>query len=370
MGGVCIGPDALSNPQRMNLVKYHFNNITIENQFKQDTLLGQSWSDSGVDDPNSDKNYPALHFEQAQLVLDYVKKYNETAEEKIKIRGHVLVWHSQARTWFFREEYSSNGDYVSKEVMNDRLEYYIKTVFAFLDENGYADMFYAWDVVNEAVSDGGDGYRKNGDWWGLYQSNEFIINAFKYANKYAPAHIKLFYNDYNDTIASKVTDIVALLEAVEAQEGEPGVGTRLDGMGMQGHYNMGDPSAEEFKYAARAYQAVLDPGDELQITELDMKATVGFTIEDSQDPEKMAAENQKQAEHYLAIYNAIRELNAAGETNFTNIVFWGTHDAISWLKYYNGVGGGGNGDPVYPLAFDDNMQPKPSFWAFVNTDMM
>jgi endo-1,4-beta-xylanase len=133
---------------------------------------------------------------------------------------------------------------------------------------------------------------------------------------------------------------------------------------------MGDPSAEEFKFAARAFTEVMDPEDEIQITELDMKATPGFTLEDAKDPDKLAAELQKQGEHYLEIYNAVRELNSAGEARITNIIFWGTHDAITWLQYYNGVGGGGNGDPVYPLPFDAQMQPKPAFWAFVNPDQM
>ena len=65
-------------------------------------------------------------------------------------------------------------------------------------DSKYKDLFYGWDVVNEAVSDNG-GYRtekenpaedlnndthgKNSSWWAVYQSNEYIINAFKYANK-------------------------------------------------------------------------------------------------------------------------------------------------------------------------------------------
>jgi endo-1,4-beta-xylanase len=368
MAGVCIGPDALRDDKRMDLVKYHFDNITIENQFKQDSLL-PSYKPN-MDAPDGNGGYfPTLDFNAAKPILDWIKDYNASntpADADIQVRGHVLVWHSQAREWFFKENYEAEGNYVSPEVMNTRLEYYIKTVFTYLEENAYADMFYGWDVVNEAISDGGDVYRKDGHWWSVYQDESYIVNAFTYANQYAPAHIKLFYNDYNDTTASKVRDIVTLIEAVKAKEGAPGEGTRIDGMGMQGHYDMRIPTANEFKTAAIAYQEALGEGGEIQVTELDMKATLGFA--GGRDPEQMAEENIKQGLHYAEIYNAIRELVADKQANITNIVFWGTHDRISWLKFFNGVGGGGSGAEVYPLLFDDKYQAKPAYWAFVNQD--
>jgi endo-1,4-beta-xylanase len=369
MGGVCIGPDALRDRTRMALVTYHFDNITIENQLKQETLLPAYTPNT--DAPDGEGGYfPTLNFSAAKSILDWVKDYNETnrdTDADILIRGHVLVWHSQARDWFFKEGYQADGDYVTPEVMDTRLEYYIKTVFTYMAENGYGDMFYAWDVVNEAVSDS-SGYRKDGYWWDVYGSEEYIIHAFAYANQYAPAHVKLFYNDYNDTTPGKVRDIVTLINAVKAEEGAPGEGTRIDGMGMQGHYDMVIPTADDFKRAAVAYQEALGAEGELQVTELDMKATRGF--KDQNDPEKMAAENLAQGNHYAVIYNAIRELVQEGKANFTNIVFWGTHDRISWLKFWNGVGGGGNGDQVFPLLFDDRYRAKPAYWAFVNQDML
>ena len=43
--------------------------------------------------------------------------------------------------------------------MNKRLEWYIKTVLTHFtgEDSKYKDMFYGWDVVNEAVSDGQGG---------------------------------------------------------------------------------------------------------------------------------------------------------------------------------------------------------------------
>ena len=118
------------------------------------------------------------------------------------------------------------------------------------ENSKYKDMFYGWDVVNEAISDGRGTYRnenENSTWWRVYGSNEFIINAFRFANKYVPADVELYYNDYGDCSALKSEGIAQLLKDVKAAEG-----TRIDAVGMQGHYQTaGSPSAQEFITAAR-----------------------------------------------------------------------------------------------------------------------
>lgn len=50
------------------------------------------------------------------------------------------------------------------------------------------------------------------------------------------AHIKLFYNDYNDTNPKKADGICKLIEQIKANPE-----ARIDGMGMQGHYDMDFP---------------------------------------------------------------------------------------------------------------------------------
>ncbi len=134
--------------------------------------------------------------------------------------------------------------------MDKRQEWYIREVLTHFvgDDSPYKDLFYGWDVVNEAVSDGSGSYRtdaenpnedlsndthgNNSSWWHVYQSEDYIINAFKYANKYAPEQLELYYNDYNECMAKKRVGIVALLKAVKEQEGKPGEGTRITAMGM------------------------------------------------------------------------------------------------------------------------------------------
>jgi GH35 family endo-1,4-beta-xylanase len=47
----------------------------------------------------------------------------------IPLRGHTFVWYSQTPDWFFRENFGG-GNYVSKDVMDQRLESFIKNTFS------------------------------------------------------------------------------------------------------------------------------------------------------------------------------------------------------------------------------------------------
>ena len=226
----------------------------------------------------------SLDFSRADAMADKILEWNNAhPDQKIRIRGHVLVWHSQTQEWFFHENYDITKPYVNKETMNRRLEWFISSVFDhYFGEaaNGkYDGLFYGWDVVNEAVI--GNTYRtdkvsaaeslseirhgNNSSWWHVYESNEFIINAFKYANKYAPANVELYYNDFGETDNTKCEGIVKLINDVKSAEG-----TRLDAFGMQAHYNVDGFSAAQFKSVAKKYAQAA--GKE-QLTELDFKAS-------------------------------------------------------------------------------------------------
>ena len=78
----------------------------------------------------------------------------------LKMRGHVLVWHTQTPEWFFYEDWGSTGsnELVSIDEMNARLEWYIKTVLNHIKDwedtnNNGERIVTTWDVVNEAISD-------------------------------------------------------------------------------------------------------------------------------------------------------------------------------------------------------------------------
>ena len=360
--GTCIPASALNDSVRMELATKHFNSFTCENEMKPDSFLGAT--------PNKDNSELGikLDFSEADKMADAILAYNEANRTDYKMRGHVLVWHAQTKAWFFHEDFDTSKPLLSKEAMLKRMDSYIKAVMEhyYGADSKYKDLIFAWDVVNEAVSDATNTVRTQGDaagvetsWYSIFSGDDtFIREAFKSANKYAPANVKLFYNDYNDTTPAKVKGICSLLKAIKSTEG-----ARIDGMGMQGHYAIDAPSIAELENAIRAYSAVVG---EVQITELDFKATNGYTG----SAEEQKTEYTKQGYRYKAIYEKLCELNKEEGINITDVVFWGTDDGHSWLNDANTVGGSGDGSAVCPLPFDREYQAKPAYWGIVDSSKL
>ena len=362
--GTAICLSDLKDEKEMALVKKHFNAITFGNELKPDAAFGYASKC-----PETEKatingieiTVPKLDFSRADEMLEYVYKYNQKhPESAIRIRGHVFTWHSQTPEWFFHVDYDKDKELCSKEEMTLRHEWYIKTMAEhYMGENSkYKDMFYGWDVVNEAISDGRGTYRnenENSTWWRVYGSNEFIINAFRFANKYVPADVELYYNDYGDCSALKSEGIAQLLKDVKAAEG-----TRIDAVGMQGHYQTaGSPSAQEFITAARKYAAIVG---KVQITELDFGVSDAY---DGTDKTKQE-EYTRLAYRYKEIYDAVKQLKSEG-INMSGITVWGVVDKYSWLQTSSSVGGGATETKKQvPLLFDDDYQVKSAYWAFVD----
>lgn len=295
--GCAVTGSEIDDPKVFEIMTTHFNAVTLGNELKPDAIFGYSNAKA----PSLEETelngtviqVPKMDFSRAEKILNQIYDWNTANPDRaLKVRGHVLVWHSQTPEWFFHEDYDKQKPYVSKEEMDLRLEWYIKSVLTHFtgEDSKYRDMFYGWDVVNEAVSDNGGKYRtdqenlseplsndthgSNSSWWAVYQSEEYIVNAFKYANQYAPESLELYYNDYNECNRIKRDGILKLLQAVKEQEGAPGEGTRISGMGMQGHYNMSDPSSSEIEYSIKKYAEIVG---KVQLTELDMRASDTYT---------------------------------------------------------------------------------------------
>ncbi len=355
--GTAIGSGYFSDPELMDLVYDHYNALTFENELKPETMFGNSYNGpmGGTHDEELNGetiSVPAIYHKKADDMLDKILAWNEENPDRVfKVRGHVLVWHSQTPEWFFREDYDNDKPYVSSEVMDRRQEWYIKSMLEYYtgEDSKYKGLFYAWDVVNEAVSDTGGKYRSaDSSWWKVYGSEEYIVNAFKYANKYADPEVDLYYNDYNEDNDLKMMGIIKLIQAVK-EDPE----ARIDGFGMQGHYSLNQPSDKKFETCARKY---LEEVDKVMLTELDVKASAAYDGSD----EKVKEEYIKQAEYYKGIYDAAKRIKADGG-DFAGITTWGVTDPMSWLHEFTHR-------QQCPLLFDGSYKPKPAFWAFVDPD--
>ena len=347
VGGVVTEDIVKGDDNKMQLVKKHYNSVTANNEMKPDVIFKGLKANGELD----------LDFTKPDEMLDYFKAYNEgvAEEEKIRIRGHVLCWYSQTPETFFKD---TEGNLLSKDAMNERLEEYIKQVVTHFKEK-YPGLIYCWDVVNEAIipSDGEKGGLRvnlnDGKTETYYHqiygdSNEYIVNAFKYAAKYVEEGVKLFYNDYGETAPVKVQCICDLADAIKDGGG------RIDGIGMQSHHSMEAPSAEELYNAIRAYG---EHTDEVQITELDMLASKSY----DGSPEQKEAELTKQAYRYKEFIDAILKAKDEG-TNITALVFWGVTDSDSWLVTDEFSEGRHN----MPLLFDEDNKAKPAYWGIVD----
>ena len=318
--GVAINPYQLSDKELSKVVTENFNSVTLENSMKPESILDQFGSESSKD------GTPEINEDVLDEVLTLAK------ENGLKVRGHCLVWHSQTPEWFFCKKYDAGNDKVDKATMKKRMESYIRKVLTYCQEK-YPGVVYAWDVVNEAVDDGG-GYRTESNWYEVYGDESYIEDAFTFARKYADKDVKLFLNDYNTYIFSKTNTMVEVLKKLSAKG-------LVDGVGCQSHWDMSFPDAGMLEDEIDAFSQI--EGLEIQYTEIDMHNT------DNSEQGLKA-----QADRYKEFFDVIVKADREGKMDVTNVTFWGLNDEVTWLTSFKG-------ETSYPLLFNEKNEKKPCY---------
>ena len=321
--------------------------FTMENEFKPDFIFAwqspKSFTDFVAEDGKTYKvpvNTPPMN--SVATILRIAKNL------ELKMRGHVLVWHNQTPDWFFRENFGGkNAPFVDEATMNARLEWYIKTVLEFIKDweekyNNGNRIVITWDVVNEAASDSASNsawLRTDSNWYRIYKSDRFIVNAFRYANKYAPKDVLLAYNDYGCASYNKCS---AILKIVEAIQNAPDA--RIDVVGMQAHVGMGTKISGAGSFET-SVQRFIEQGVDVQITELDIGS----------DGQKYNSEMLKLKYHdFFEMF--INNRKTEDKNGIRGVTLWGIVDERSWI--YNS-----NGSKQHPLLFEKNYVCKPAFYG-------
>ena len=332
VGNILNGGTVKNSAITANMIK-DFNSIECENEMKPDATLVQSQCNG---------TNIGVSLNNAAAIMDFCVQNN------IAMRGHTFVWHSQTPVWFFKENFDANGNWVSSDVMDKRMESYIKNMFAAIEQQ-YPDLnLYSYDVANECISDDSNrtanfgGAREPGDnnaeggksgWVQVYGNNSFVEKAFTYARKYAPAGCDLYYNDYNEYWDHKRDAIYSMCKSLY----EKGL---LDGVGMQSHVPANATGFAGTDSYIQAMDKYLSIGCDVQVTELDISIESGkYSL-------------QEQADKYKAIFQHAMDVNTSGKYNgkVTLVAIWGPNDANSWLKPGSDA-----------LIYDSNNQPKLAY---------
>lgn len=342
----------LQEESTMRFVQKQFNSFTLENEMKPDNIYS-NWGETisvseaknlGYVIPNSYKEtiVPKLKFDTVDIVLEKAKQYN------IQMRAHVLMWHQQTATKFFKINYDDSQGVVSKDVMDARLEMYIKSVMKHVMEKekqltgSAGTLVYCWDVTNEYIHRTKD--PTSTSWMDVYGDmgleptyvKKAFVSAYEMLEQYnLQDKVTLFYNDYDEYECAD--DIVALVNYINSGEKAKICG----GIGMQSHMDIDDPTLELY---ATTLDKFLATGLQVQVTELDIGMTEGKTAEEH-------------AAYYKAIMSLIREKHEKRDKTInprgvTGVTIWGLYDSLSWRS--------GSAPLLFGEGLDD---PKPAFYS-------
>lgn len=337
----------------------HSNTTTMGNELKPDFIFNWGWGSyvsnlTTYTDSNGTTievpSVPLTGFRKVDQILGLCQLNN------IKMRGHVLVWHSQTPEEFFREGYKSSGALVDKATMTARQEWYIKTVIEHVQEwekkyNKGEHIIWAWDVVNEAVQDGSMNLRSDSNWYRIYGSSEFVVNAFRFANKYAAPDVLLCYNDYGETNRAKRMGMCKLIDDIQAASNDEVLPSRIDVMGLQSHISI---NTNHLDYQLAIVDFV-NKGLDVHVTELDV------ATESSYNPEALR-------NYYKTLFKLLINCRKTEDNHgVTCVTIWGINDEGTWLNSPSQIKWHGN-VTQYPLLFtkkDGKITTKPAYFGVI-----
>lgn len=318
--GTCLSDFMISNKKCNEIITEQFNSITFENHLKPEAIL---------------------NYQESVAAGDLVVKFNNTTlnllewckENDMAVRGHTIIWHSQTPDWIFYEDFDNKKDLVSRDVMLARMESYIKQTFEKLDELGYLEMFYAYDVVNEAWME--DGSMRDSLWLKTI-GEDYLWQAFYFADKYAPDYIDLYYNDYNEQF--KTVTLYNFVQTLVDKDGN----YLIDGVGFQAHLYTEDNLETYFA----TLEKIGSLGLKVCLTELDVCLGSWQNIKPGTE-----ANLKIQGQYYYNLVNGILKRVEEGKVKMDSFTVWGFADNLSWRKERS------------PLFYNMLYQPKYSFYG-------
>ncbi|MBQ6450793.1 MAG: endo-1,4-beta-xylanase [Solobacterium sp.] len=349
--GVLMDYQMMQKRRYRYFVRDHFDSFTVRNDMKLEYLLDYTKSIAGGE------SRPAMKLKRLDRVCAWAQVNH------MHIHGHVLVYHQNVPEEFFHEGYDAGKPVASREVLLERLKYYIQSMITHFEEK-YPGVINCWDVVNEPIGEASDEYDANDpdhirthregvpNLYLKYIGRDYVEKAFLYAREAADAlhaDIRLYLNEYNTFSVGKLPYILKLANRINTSvKDENGEYRKLcDGIGMQGY--IGLPGRQEGclnrNVIGRIRDAICtyaDNGLETAITELTVR---------NYDPAKTEEHRQYTEE----LFRMFMEVNRTGRGDLRSVTVWGISDVPCTDEYneyhWNSHGG----------LLDEQYRPKDVF---------
>jgi GH35 family endo-1,4-beta-xylanase len=328
--GVGVGDKVTKTQEESSLLVSQFSSVTPANFLKSSRI----------------------HREEDKFVFTEVDRFVAFAKSNgLDVVGHCLISARDDQTPKWWQDVG--GVPASKEKLLGSMKAYIDTVV-----KRYAKDVAIWDVVNEALDDGQQGYLRDSIWTRT-SGEEFIVKAFQYTHENDPDAL-LVYNDYNCEWNEKRDKTIKLLKSL-LQKGAP-----VDALGMQCHFELDEI---QFDNLELLFSELRKLGLKVVISELDIDVVPRsrwwadggkYRDEISKiDPYKNGCPPEilaRQADQYAQLFRLFKQ----NEDIVESVSFWNLHDGESWLNAFpwNRVN--------HPLLFDRNRKPKPAFHAVID----
>lgn len=293
--------------------------------------------------PEFEMNWNQIEPQYGRLSFDTMDSLAAFAHDNGKqLRGHTLIWHLGTPDWAIA-------------MLRERPDWNLIARYFGSVMPRYGDVIHQWEVVNEAIEPGArsDGLRQSVFLTAF--GPDYINRAFVQARTFAP-HAQLFINEYGleYDIPEQRQRRYFLLKLLERLKN---AGVPIDGLGLQGHLDLGSGSVSQPAIAAFLREVV---GMKLAIivTELDVKES--NYVAPVQERDRLVADEVRR---YLEVVLSF--------PNVLGVTTWGLSDRHSWLEVtaqdyarFPGAWTHGDGPGLNRgLPFDSAMQPKPMYYA-------
>lgn len=316
--GTALRANKLTNEPYATTAR-EFNYVTPENEMKWDAL---------------ERNPGQFSYQNADRIVQFAEA------NYMQVKGHTLVWHSQLPQWV--------RDLTTRDEALAALERHITEVVTH-----FKGKIHAWDVVNEAFTDGNAPRLRGSDPAdatnaanGMGNSGpdspfrrligeDYIDRAFQLAHAADPEAL-LFYNDYNaEGTSAKANAVFDMVQSMKMR------GIPIDGVGLQMHIGTGTDGNRSADQIRQNMERLTGLGLQVVYSELDVSLCGNGDI----------VQRRQQQKQRLADVTKVCMDNPL----CTAMTFWGIADSDSWRD------SACNGGRSEPLLFDTNYAHKDDY---------